>query len=135
MSGLAEFLLARCAEEEAIAREAAEDEGGRWLVDGPFSLVASFGEHGDRMGAWSGLTQLRRSTIAPHIARWDPSRVLAECEARRRIVESCDTILRDEDGYFATLDVPEGAAIATNHLRILAAVYSDHPAYDPSWRV
>lgn len=129
---LVEFLLARIAEDEADARKAAVDEGGRWLVGEPFYIYASFGEHGDRMGGWSGLTDLRRMCIADHIVRHDPARVLVECDAKRRIVESYQQAAGDEempaewnDGYVCGQEFM---------LKLLAQPYADHPDFDPAWR-
>lgn len=63
MSALTDFLLARIADDEDMAREAVED----W-----YWTLGSL----DGM-AWSG---------AQHVIRFDPARMLAECKAKRRIV-------------------------------------------------
>ena len=55
------------------------------------------------------------TTVAGHIARHDPARVLAECDAKRRIVERRNH-----------LDGPT--------LRALAAVYADHPDWREEWK-
>ena len=76
---------------------------------------------------------------AAHIARWDPARVLAESEAKRRIVEvhkpyrriyglGCENCLQPRH---VSADVPGWPC---ESLRLLAAVYADHPDYDPAWR-
>lgn len=59
-----------------------------------------------------------------HIARHDPARVLADCEARRKVVRNAQTYLPGESGYGA----------ATYAVQCLAAVYSDHPDYDETWK-
>jgi hypothetical protein len=62
---LAAWLLADdgpIAEDERVAREASDGPDGSLSVDGP---------------GWPA-----------HIARWDPARVLAECAAKRAIVEA-----------------------------------------------
>lgn len=51
-----------------------------------------------------------------------PDRVLADCEAKRRIVE---TWLEDEGWGRHDPWV----------LEILASVYQDHPDFDPEWRL
>jgi hypothetical protein len=56
------------------------------------------------------------------IARYDPARVLREVEAKRAIVKS------ESSPYLA------GHAPATVTLRYLAAVYRDHPDYQPEWK-
>ena len=53
--------------------------------------------------------------------RWGPARVMAEAQAKRNIVNAY---------VRASEDV--GLAIAVAHL---AAAYSDHPDYDPSWHL
>lgn len=128
---LAEFAAARLAEDEAWARDAMS---GRWEVrgrsvyvaDGPPSLnpVAS--------GAWD---------YAPHIARHDPARVLREVAAKRKILArhaphrtasgglACDWCSEDTD------DRPQLAKVSwpCGDVRDIAAIWSDHPDYDPSW--
>lgn len=55
--------------------------------------------------------------------------LLAEVEAKRRIVELCEAGV--EPHAPATPGVRAGYRAI---LRYLAAPYADHPAYDPSWR-
>lgn len=64
---------------------------------------------------------------AEHIARHDPTRVLAEVTAKRRIIELCE---RSESG-----DNGDSAAtlLADQVLANLALPYADHPDYDESW--
>jgi hypothetical protein len=59
---------------------------------------------------------------AAHIARWDPARVLAECEAKRLLLqrEPCDDTGVGDD--------------PCHHLRALAVPYADHPDYREEWR-
>lgn len=66
---------------------------------------------------------------AGHIARHDPARVLAEVEAKRRIIRLCEAGL-DPD-YLATPGVRAGYRLI---LRDLAAPYHDYPDYDQSWK-
>jgi hypothetical protein len=109
---LTEFLLARIAEDEAAAR--AVGWTPRWVMahdlpDAPPGIVA-------------------------HIARHDPARVLAECAAKRRIVELAD----DATGLDMQVD-SEFAAESRNEvtspylgdviLRALAMPYADHADY------
>ena len=53
------------------------------------------------------------------------ARVLAECEAKRRIVEECQ-------GWDAELD--GRGALGETVLRALAAVYADHEDHREDWR-
>ncbi len=67
---------------------------------------------------------------ATFIRRHGPARVLREVEAKRKILAECDLLAKvgiaypDEAG-------PNSAALI---LRALAAIYSDHPDYDPAWK-
>ena len=69
------FLLVQIAEDERIARNCPEQA---WHINGH----SIYGDHPtDEIidWVWDG--------CAPHIATWDPARVLAECNAKRRIIE------------------------------------------------
>lgn len=124
MNDLVQFLRARLDEHEQAARAANVKQGDpRWTVT-----------DGD--------------AVAGHIARWDPARVLADVEAKRRIVdryadaERAASEVRDigwtprlEDrgkvelaGYNATAIALRGAA------ECLALPHSDHPDYREEWR-
>jgi hypothetical protein len=55
---------------------------------------------------------------------WTSARVLAECDAKRRIVEQ----------YAPALDSdPDSVPLLTWILELLALPYADRPGYDPSW--
>lgn len=85
---------------------------------------------------------------ARHIARWDPARVLAEVEAKRRIVDAYRAERRRRDAYQApsARDVEtteqttqrrcsaarcRGLEIAAE---LLALPYADRPGYLSEWR-
>ena len=91
---LADFLLARIAEEEGLARaaKAAVDD-----PDGFFDGSPAADHH--------------------HYQRHTPDRVLADCEAKKRIVESFS-----------------GAPLFAQVLRLLALAHADHPDYNQEWR-
>lgn len=147
MTTLTEFLLARIAEDEAVATEAfriaeAADPGAE--------------QTHLRLNEVGGNSGYEEVTVGAH-------RVLAECEAKRRIVER-ETSARIQhknvpwasmeggNDFFRLLDA-DGIAIAhderahqmfekhsdpitdTLTLRLLAQVYADHPDYDPAWIV
>ncbi len=131
---LTEFLLARIAEEEAVSRAAVE---GPWdtmtqeTADGENIYFTVDTASGDPILDLHESGALGRST-SEHIARWDPARVLAECEAKRRIVEAhlsseawCDHCSGGE-----LMGNPDGCPT----LRLLALPYADHADYDESWR-
>ncbi len=102
---LTKFLLARIAEDGAVAREAGDS--------GPVT-------HGRR----SELTQVWDRDYGPveGSIEIDSLRVLAECEAKRQIVEHCDydhLALSPGDPYV---------------LQLLALPYADHPDFREEWR-
>ncbi|MGW1998132.1 DUF6221 family protein, partial [Embleya sp. NPDC001921] len=72
----------------------------------------------------------------PHIARHDPLRVLRDVAARRRIVENYVKVCGYGHGGYTTRDeayvLAEGALATT--VKILAAVYENHPDYREEWR-
>lgn len=95
---ITEFLLARIAEDEQVARAAQSPRGATIFTD-------------PRRGG--------KQSMLDHIARHDPARVLAECQAKRRIV------------------APWVGTVTENEARVLlalAAVYADHPDYSEEWR-
>jgi len=108
MSDLADFLLARIAEDEAVAQLS--------ITHGTGGFPTSYGQR-----LWNGPGQY------PVMAA---QRLLAECSAKRRIVERLG---RATDvawsGSYAVRDD------ALDSLRDLALPYADHPDYDEAWRV
>ena len=99
---LTDFLLARIAEDEAVARD-------EQIENVPADC-------------------------------WGPARVLAECEAKRRIAEAfadaeCAVDTYDGDNptpaYWQEWGNRHALALAVEHL---ATIYADHPDYDESWR-
>ena len=100
-----EFLLARIAEDEALASAANVDRWGKVYEARSWMGFAS-----------DALNSLRDTHEAQdeYIYRFEPSRTLAECEAKRAILPYCF----------------RSPAIVKH----LAAVYADHPDYDPAWR-
>jgi len=74
---------------------------------------------------------------ARHIAAWDPARVLAECEAKRQILEyhEPETL---PDGI-PTYDPPRcdsctNCELPCPTLRLLAVPYADRAGYREEWR-
>jgi hypothetical protein len=60
------------------------------------------------------------------------SRVLAECEAKRRIVEELSPAVDYDRDRFIVQSTLEAAATAS--LRFLALPYADHPDYREEWK-
>lgn len=154
---LADFLLARIAEDEKSAREATP---GPWRVEGhrdegpedaAWSVEsATAKEHGypasvvevdldrDYHMPMGGCV---RRPDAEHIARHDATRVLDRCVAERQIVElhgwTKAAYIGDEpqiscETCGTPLDSPEPWPCQT--LRWLATSYADHPDYRSDWR-
>ena len=123
---LTEFLLARIAEDETVAEAAAAHApGGEWRAYDPDEGTERAGRFG--CVVTGGMHPTAWPQHAAHIARHDPARVLAECEAKRRIVAD----------YAHLTTVPGHGAMASHSgwiLRQLAAVYCDHPDYLPEWK-
>jgi len=118
---LTEFLLARIAEDEAVARAAAT----RPIVTThlasnirrevkPDSIVVIWRIDEDAQGGSPSDRGTFREGQA-HFERFDPARVLAECDAKRRIVE--------------LISSPGPQA-----LRLLALPYATHEDYLPEWK-
>jgi hypothetical protein len=147
MTDLADFLLARIAEDEAVARAAVAHT--RWAL-GDFDEPSV---HGIAHASWENTDGDAWPNMV-HIARHDPARVLAECEAKRRIVgEHASTDegefypgssvgserIADDDEPFdlACVCCGEYSEYAVpwpcRTLRALAAVYAVHPEYREEW--
>jgi hypothetical protein len=97
---LTDFLLARIAEDKARAG----------AVPSPVTT-------GGRLDTLTGRARAR------FVADWQPARVLAECEAKRKQVEH---LIRFMENDYAPWNEEQ--------LQIMAAVYSDHPEYREEWR-
>ena len=159
---ITEFLEARIAEDATLAAEAtpgpwvqstaeaAADtviftNGGTWVTN--IDNCPAVGQHQPTPGG--SVCPDQAIPNGDHIARHDPARVLAECEAKRRIVENerwrpwppameCAGHPGPfmphgdygEDYCFAAGPHQDGL---NENLRALAAVYADHPDYDQEW--
>jgi hypothetical protein len=123
---LTEFLLARIAEDEAAARGLNAD------------LAREFGTCETQL--YSTLDSVGTGYSEMPALSIDSTRVLAECEAKRRIVE----MGRFSDSPESAVDywLDEGRGLTPSPglgamidvLRLLALPYADHPDYDEAWR-
>ena len=114
---ITEFLLARIAEDEWAAQEAiTEIERIAWTPGMAPSTTALGGLWCDPDG------------MGVHVAA-QPGRVLAECQAKRAIVEYRAGIRWPSDEAH---DAVRNERDRT--LRLLAAVYADHPDYRQEWK-
>lgn len=135
---LTDFLLARIAEDEAVARAASP---GGWTYRGIDSISGStlydemrsiasidYDQDDYERSVGRNIYEPEADANGAHIARHDPARVLAECEAKRRIVEWHDCEPEHVWGCGAcTHDRP-------CVLALLALPYADHPDYREEWR-
>ncbi|HKY59267.1 MAG TPA: DUF6221 family protein [Aeromicrobium sp.] len=125
---ITEFLLARIAEDEEAARAVRPLDhnydmgGGR--QDERFVFTRYLPDSMDGRGNWAK----DDPATSVHFARHDPARVLAECEAKRKIVEQARA-------YSPASEYGDGEGWAlVDVMRALASVYADHPDYDQDWR-
>lgn len=119
---LAEFLSARIAEDEAVARSIDAD---------PYGV---FRKHGGTLLRWVALG-LDRTWLN------GKDRVLRECEAKRQIANAHSVVVNTYNAgpvciscwtENAGADGPGVYPCGT--LRTLAAIYSNHPDYDEGWK-
>lgn len=70
--------------------------------------------------------------INTHIARWDPARVLAECAARRAVLDLWE---RADRVRAECAEASDRARLMDDVLRGVALAYADRPVRDPAWPV
>lgn len=160
---LTEFLLARIAEDEAVARAAKpgpwhwerrddprqpdvrlvssapkpDPQQVDWLSNDRTAAAAYYEQwerwavaEGNAADEWGATIEIA-DTDAAHIARHDPARVLAECDAKRRIVaDHASTHECPKDGDSCGWWDGEPCDV----IRLLALPYADHPDYRDEWR-
>ena len=144
---LTEFLLARISEDEMLARESI---GNKWYAQAHSEVrTVAHDLRGAVEPCWYQIAESGRSAgphadrgdfddrpTFKHIVRHDPARVLAECEAKRRIVELHRENVHGDNcklcGYGD--DRSEGDSWPCTSLRLLALPHADHPDYNQSWR-
>jgi hypothetical protein len=143
MTDIIAFISARLDDDEAYALEAAKEFGPDWIEiwSGEIDLSANLPDRQPPAGRhWDAHVQTNDSRVSRHMVRHDPARVLAEVKAKRAIVARHSTGIvygswptyggeREELWRFCELLHDEC------ELPLLAAIYADHPEYDPAWRV
>jgi len=125
---ITEFLLARIAEDEDLARRAVGGFAERTDLPTKAVMRSASGEalfeFDEKRMVESDRTTL---DLAEHLCQWQPARVLAECAAKRAII---DRFPSDGDpggdGYNFGIEYA---------IYALAAVYADHLDYDEAWRI
>ncbi len=120
---IVEFLEARIAEDEAYARQAQGDKYG-WV---------------DRWRVATGHGAATESVITAHAFRLSPDRMLAECAAKREIIDTYRSAVRHEAGADVSTElsgkltlsgIAQGLEIA---IQYMATTYKDHPDYRREW--
>lgn len=138
MDDLVTWFRAQLDEDERVAREAAHGSweyqdmnsvGGGRVCD-PTVAIATIHFDAERVDPRIRRTISEREAAATgtHIARWDPARVLAEVDAKRRILDlsTWDAEFPDSSGGYdsACEDV----------VKLLALPYVGRPGYRDEWR-
>lgn len=138
--GLASWLLEQIAEDERRAKAMATEYPTPWdvadrgwmarvVADGPhFHEVIRVEQHQVSETAW--LTD-----VIQHVETWNPDRVLAECDAKRKLVEFwSQAYTNPKDVAFTGPVWDRVRANAQWTLRKLALPYADRPGYQEEWR-
>ncbi|WP_148310199.1 DUF6221 family protein [Nocardia otitidiscaviarum] len=152
-----EFIEARLAEDEAHA-QAATSGKWEWTEDRDLAVAGewapcTFGCRGNSAHQHQdfefvvtavGHEEPRvevSDADADHIARHDPARVLRQCAALRAIVgelaDEADGLDAQVDGEFrvSARDLEKEPLVGDLIRRHVAAIWSTHADYDPSWAV
>lgn len=149
---LVAFLKAQLDADERVA-QAVEDSESSWTAavdvgdeynyavvtsEAPAALQVADGEllvgGGSNLVARCGEMYFDGENYRNHIARWDPARVLAEVQAKRRIIDlhegdhECSTY--DHNGEIDNCTWVIGDC---STLRLLASVYAGRPGWRSEW--
>jgi len=138
MDDLTTWLRAQLDDDERVARAV---QLHLWTVStpppdvAPITLVANAGgshyshlAEGVRMHDPDG-------AVLHHAARWDPARVLAEVDAKRRIIDRYeDAVARQSDDDYSLIAADVQAEEYRDWvLPLLALPYADRPGYRSEW--
>jgi hypothetical protein len=129
---LVAWLRERLDEDEQTARATGD---AHWSYDREtFTVRAEQSEVASRRrstypGDPAGATTPILDVYGTHIARWEPARVLAEVQAKRRLLTQFE--LRS-NSVRATVR-PATGGVWDDLLRLLALPYAEHPDYRPEW--
>lgn len=149
MDELIAFVRAALDEDERVAREAPgpawcraierDGEPGRWRGIKAELVTLPDPHPGDSLsvgavGATVARCDGRRE--AEHIARWDPARVLAEVEAKRRVLDRYeDARARQQDPDYSQLAADEQVSEYEDWIiPALAQPYAGRPGWQEEWR-
>jgi hypothetical protein len=152
VTDIVEFLTARLNEDKTAIKAMGAEGAGRWWVGQRFdgsldpegSTVFVDVRRSDGLGyIHLGAPGMLTGPTAMHIARHDPARVLAEVAAKRAILtlhspENLEYVNTDGDDRTGTICATCDSLVGNwpcDTLKLLAAVYADHPDYKSAWRV
>ena len=120
MTGLTAWLLEQIAADEAAARAAfsgqCDPENG-WGAEPGVGAGWTITPH---------VGIIHEEVQARHVEQWNPARALAECAAKRAIIEEITRFLP------LCLDPVTPATVVA---LAMAQPYADRPGWDPAWRV
>jgi hypothetical protein len=126
------WLLEQIAEDERLALAASP---GPWKPNAERDEVLAVDDITVCDGFALGNRQLRATV--DHIAEFDPFRVLAECNAKRQIIERYQFVTGHGPAVDHTraMDMTVGAVAALRDiLQMLALPYAERPGYLEVWR-
>jgi hypothetical protein len=128
---LAEFVRARVDEDEQAATAAAgpHKAGRKWWVDPWFDGTGGRADINTHLGIITSSRGGVEAVPAEHIVRWDPARVLAEVEAKRRIIDEYEQFT---SGRLYSTDREQTLRRVVS---LLALPHIGHPDYRQEWRV
>lgn len=144
MSGeLVAFVRTCLDDDERVAREA---DPGPWEVGSTFGArdnrvyVREAGDPGiDTIGTCIIAGQVANKTRfrenAVHIARWDPARVLAEVEAKRRILDDHEPLANGACNRCGDYGGTEHQQWPCTTIRALAQPYAGRDGWREEWRL
>ncbi|MFI0900582.1 DUF6221 family protein [Streptomyces sp. NPDC020983] len=122
------FLNARLNEDQQAAQHVAAEYGETWRDDDDWVRGSNGADVVDEPGA-----------PVAHIARHDPAFVLADIDAKRRIMECHEPWVAENGDTICGrcgrehIDGRPGGHFPCQTLRLLALPYADHPDYRPEW--
>ncbi|MFC8282923.1 DUF6221 family protein [Streptomyces cyaneofuscatus] len=118
MDDLVQFLRDRLDDDQRTADAAAADLGPGWSYSSGMGWVVA-----TRESDWfaTGSQEWLAPEHGEHIARHDPARILAEIDAKRRMIDD-------------TWGGPDHQDMWSHHMRLLALPYAAHPDYRDDWR-
>lgn len=129
-----DFLEARISEDELAATEG---------ISGQADPASGWGYKDHALTPHVGI--IHEAVQAEHIIRWHPARVLAECAAKRAIIDEHSTqevASLDRETWAQPFIVCKRCAMGVRQIvapcptiKAIAAIYADHPDYKDEWKV